>query len=87
MTIQLPFEQLRRRLLAAGDDRLANDRLHVAGRAANAGVVDRHIAPAEKFLTFIGTNRFQSVFAIAALVFDRRQKYIADAVIAAAPAA
>ena len=80
---QLPFEQLRRRLIAPRDDRLTDDRLHVAGRTSNAGVFDRHVAPAEKFLTFIGTDGFQSALAIAALIFDRWQKYIADAVIAA----
>ncbi len=80
--VQLPFEQLARGIVSAGDDRLTDDRFHVAGGLANDRVVQRHVAPSEKSLSFGGTDFFQSRFAKAAFAVVPRQKHIADAILA-----
>ena len=57
--------------VAAGNNNLADERLDFAGRAADAGVVDRHIAPAEQLLPFSARSFSNRCFAIAAFVSDR----------------
>ena len=81
--VQLPLEHVGRRLGAAGDERLANDRLDVAGGAADDGVVDRHVAPAEKLLAFLGADCFEPLVRSSGVrLRSGGKKHVADAVIA-----
>ncbi len=72
--VQLPFQHVGRRLLAARDEHLPDERLDVARRATQHAVVDRHVAPAEQRLPFLGDNLLQPLFAPMAFVLGPRQK-------------
>src|SRR5689334_6429908 len=73
---------LERSFVATRNHSLADNRLYFASRAPNTGIFDGRIAPTEKLLSFLGTDFFQTFFAVAAFFWIRRQKYVADAVAA-----
>ena len=66
---------------AAADEHLANDRLDFLDRFAEAGVVARHIAPAEQHLPLVLDRALDLVFAGEARGRLLRQKHHADAVL------
>ncbi len=71
---QLPFEEIRRRLLSTADEGLTNRRLHIPGALADQRVVDGNIPPAKKPLAFLAADLFKKSLSLTPLVSRRWQE-------------
>ena len=81
--VQFPFQHVGWRILAAGDECLANHRFDVARRATQYAVFDRHVAPPQKHLPLFGDDSFELFDAETAFGLVGRQEDHTDSVVAA----